>query len=104
MGKHGAYVEEQKTEQEFNISVRLAFDTKKAGLSDNLVDTVDYQNVKDIIQQTIEGKTHYLIEMLAEEIATKVLEEKRITSVEVTIKKMEIWDNGIPGVTITRSN
>lgn len=101
-GKHGVRDAERKVEQEFLIEVKLGFDTAKACKSDKLVDTVDYSEVKNKIQQVIEGSSRYLIETLAEDIATKVFEDARIESAEITIKKTAVWDNGTPGVTIFR--
>src|SRR3989344_37499 len=103
-GKHGVYAKERRVEQEFEISIRLSFDTAKAGKSDTLADTVDYQKVKNIVEGSIKGSSRYLIEKLADEIALSILEDKRIGFAEVTIKKTAVWDNGIPGVTIVRHN
>lgn len=102
-GKHGAYAKERKVEQEFLIEVKLGFDTTKAATSDKLADTVDYGDVKNKIQEVIEGSSRYLIETLAEDIATKILEDTRIESAEIKIKKTAVWDNGVPGVTIVRT-
>jgi dihydroneopterin aldolase len=103
-GKHGVYEKERRVEQEFVISVRLGFDTKKAGLSDNLEDTLDYQQVKDVVRSAIEGGSRYLVEKLAGEIATELLADTRVINVEITIKKVAVWDNGMPGVTVRRGN
>ncbi len=102
-GKHGVYANERRVEQEFVVSLRLGVDAKEAGKSDDLSDTVDYQKVKDIVAEIIEGGSRFLIEKLAEEIAARILKDARVQSVEVTIKKTAVWDNGIPGVTISRS-
>ncbi len=101
-GKHGYYETERKVEQEFSIEVKLGFDTAKAGKSDKLADTVNYSEIRNKIKEVIEGSSRYLIETLAEDIAAKILEDKRIHSAEITIKKTAVWDNGVPGVTITR--
>ena len=102
-GKHGAYEAERKVEQEFEVSVRLGVNVPQAGQRDMLADTVDYDEVKKKIQGVIEGSSRYLIEKLAEEIAAKLLEDTHITSVEITIKKPEVWESGVPGVTIVRT-
>ncbi len=102
-GKHGVYANERRVEQEFVVSLRLGVDTKKAGESDDLSDTIDYQKVKDIVAEIIEGSSRYLIEKLAEEIAARILLDARVRLVKVTIKKTAVWDNGVPGVTILRS-
>ncbi len=101
-GKHGVYVRERRVEQEFLISIRLELDTNAAGKSDKLADTVDYQRIKSVISDVITGESCYLIEKLAEDIAAQILEDPRIKSVDVTIKKPAVWDNGTPGVTVSR--
>lgn len=101
-GKHGVFARERRVEQEFAVEVSFTFDTTKAGKSDKLKDTVDYGAIKECIRETIEGKSHYLIEKLADEIARKILTNKRVGEATVTIRKTAVWDNGIPGVTITR--
>lgn len=103
-GKHGHYAAERKVEQEFSIEVKLGFDTTKAGKSDKLADTINYSDVKNKIKEVLEGSSRYLIETLAEDIAQKILENKKIVSAEITIKKTAVWDNGVPGVTIVREN
>jgi dihydroneopterin aldolase len=102
-GKHGCFAKERRVEQEFALSVKLGVDTAKAGHSDNLADTINYSEVKKTIQEVIEGGSRFLIETLAEEIAQKILQDQRIQTVELTIQKPEVWQNGVPGVTIFRS-
>ena len=102
-GKHGYFAKERRVEQEFALSIKLGVDTAKAGASDKLADTINYMEVRDTIQSVIEDGSKFLIETLAEEIVQKVLEDKRIQTVELTIQKPEVWQNGVPGVTIVRS-
>jgi dihydroneopterin aldolase len=45
---------------------------------------------------------HNLLESLAEEIAKQVLQHS-VISVEVEIKKPDVWDDCVPGVKIVRS-
>ena len=101
-GKHGVYAQERKLEQEFALSIKLGVDIGKAAESDAIEDTVNYSDVKAIAEQIITGKSSYLIEKLAVEIAEAILQDKRVHSAEVTIKKVAVWKNGIPGVTVFR--
>ena len=103
-GTHGANEQERQNPQRFVVSVKFQIDTTKAVQSDNLTDTVDYAHARDIVQEVIEDDSHNLIETLAEIIARRVLEDPRVRSVTVTIKKPEVFDSGIPGITITREN
>lgn len=103
LGKHGVYEKERNLEQEFEVSVSLAVDVKKSALSDKIEDTVDYQKVKDIVRGVIEGSSCYLIEKLASDIAGKILEkDERIKNTTISIRKIHVWDNGVPSVTIMR--
>nr|AIA13809.1 Dihydroneopterin aldolase [uncultured bacterium]AIA13899.1 Dihydroneopterin aldolase [uncultured bacterium]AIA14248.1 Dihydroneopterin aldolase [uncultured bacterium] len=102
-GKHGHYERERRVEQEFEVWVKLGIETATAGASDKLPDTLDYDEVKTIIQTVVDGSSRYLIEKLAEDMAHKILEDKRVMSIELTIKKPEVWDNGVPGITVVRT-
>src|SRR6185437_5259687 len=101
-GKHGVMDVERKVEQEFVIDVRREVDTKKAAQSDDLADALDYAPVKEKIIEIIKNNSFYLIERLADTLCAEILKDKRITKVELTIRKTTVWDNGVPGVTITR--
>ncbi len=101
-GIHGHYEKEWSREQDFDIALRVGFESK-AGHTDTLADTIDYDDLKAIIEETFAGKRRFLIEKIAEEIADKVLKDTRIKEVSLTIRKLEAWENGVPGITITRS-
>ncbi len=101
-GTHGHYAKERHADQEFEVSVQATTDTRRAGKSDALRDAVDYAVLKKIVEDVFRGSSHYLLESLAEEVARKALVDRRIISLTVTIKKLSIWESGVPGVTITR--
>jgi dihydroneopterin aldolase len=102
-GKHGVYAQERRVEQEFEVSIKIMVDTASAGKSDAIGDTVNYEAIKNTVEEVIQGSSRYLIEVLAEDIATRTLADSQIHSVEVTIRKTAVWDNGVPGVTILRT-
>ncbi len=101
-GKHGHYVSERRGAQEFEVSVKVAIDTVKAGKSDKLRHSLNYSHIKTIVEDVFAAAPRYLLETLAEDIAKKVLKDKRAREVTITIKKLHIWENGVPGVTIVR--
>ncbi len=102
-GVHGVFPEERNIEQEFEVSITATLDTRQAAKSDALSDTADYLLFRKITEEVVKGESCYLIETLAEKIATKVLEDNKVTEVSVTIRKPSVLPNGIPGLTITRS-
>ncbi|MBI4118568.1 MAG: dihydroneopterin aldolase [Parcubacteria group bacterium] len=101
-GIHGVNAKEQEREQPFRIAIELEADTAKAEKSDDLADTINYKEVKDIAESVVRGPSFFLLEALANRIAEKILENPRILSVQVSIEKMKIWDNGVPGVVIKK--
>ena len=102
LGKHGCYVRERRGGQDFEVSVHVATDTSKAGKTDKLRNTIDYSLIKAAVEDVFAAAPRYLLETLAEDIAKKILKDKRAKEVTVTIKKLQIWKNGVPGVTIVR--
>ena len=103
-GKHGVGEAERKVEQEFEIWAKMEVDTAQAAQSDELEDALDYAPVRDTIVRVIQTKSFYLIEKLADTLCREILKDKRIRTIELTVKKVAIWTNGVPGVTVVRSN
>jgi dihydroneopterin aldolase len=100
---HGHYEPEWSNEQRFLVSLRVGFESAQAGKYDALADTIDYDALRDIVEETLADERRFLIEKLANEIADRILKDERALEASVTIKKLDVWDNGVPGVTITRS-
>ena len=102
-GKHGVEEHERRLEQEFVLDISGTFDASKSAQSDKLADTIDYVRFRDIAKEVVEHSTHYLIEKIATSIAEKILEDKRIADVTITIRKPAVLPSGVPGISITRS-
>jgi dihydroneopterin aldolase/2-amino-4-hydroxy-6-hydroxymethyldihydropteridine diphosphokinase len=100
--KHGYYKEEHSKPQRFVVSVHAHTDTKKAGASDDLAQTLNYEHLRRYIHEVLAQSPHDLIESLAEEIAARVLKHG-VDKVDVEIKKPDIWPDSVPGVRITRT-
>ena len=103
IGTHGVHEHERKFEQKFMVDIRATFDASAAAVSDKLSDTLDYGSFCRIARETIESEPVYLIEKLALTIINRILEDTRIISVSVTIRKPSVLASGVPGVTITRN-
>lgn len=86
--RHGVLPEENILGQKFVISVNLYCDVRKAGLSDDLRDSLDYAGVCELIKRTAEGNTFQLIERLAEYLAQEILTFfPQVLRVEVEVEK-----------------
>ena len=102
-GKHGVGEHERKVEQEFVFDISAVFNARPAAASDNLKDTVDYMRFREIAREVVSGVPHFLIEKIAGDIAQRILEDKRITEVTVTIRKPAVLPDAVPGITILRA-
>lgn len=88
MGVHGVLAEEQSRAQPFEVDLHIELDLRAAGSSDDLADTLDYGAVCGRVAQIVETEHHALLERLAERIASAVLDDERVTSVTVEIRKL----------------
>ena len=96
-GYHGVLEEEKKLGQRFIVDAVLYVDLKKAGETDNLSYTVNYEEVYNIIEKIIRHHEQYnLLEALAEKICGDILNSFDIVQkVDVKIKKPEAPVAGI---------
>jgi dihydroneopterin aldolase len=107
MGTHGVLEKEKRHPQPFEFDLDVAFDMASAGASDSLDDTVDYAALIDAAAAVIAGPWCALLERLATLMGRAVLSvDKRVRSVEVTIRKLEPpvpYDIASAGVRLTVS-
>ena len=86
-GHHGVYDHERRDGQDFVLDLVLDVDLAKAGASDDLADTVDYGALAEGAAAVVAGPPRRLIESVAAEVAQRVLDDKRVAAVEVTLHK-----------------
>ncbi|MGE8207393.1 dihydroneopterin aldolase [Heyndrickxia sp. NPDC080065] len=72
-GYHGVLPEENRLGQRFRVTLTLELDLQKAGLSDNLNDTVSYAEVYELCKDIVEGKPFQLLEAVAQKISNTIL-------------------------------
>ena len=94
-GYHGLFPEENKLGQRFSVDLILELDLHKAGVSDQMDDSINYGYVYQLTQEIVEGKFFQLIEAVAEAIASKLLQSfKQLKACHVKVNKP---DAPIPG-------
>lgn len=87
-GYHGVFEEEAFLGQKFLVTAKLFLSTRRAGITDDLKESLDYGEVCQTIKKLVETERFMLIERLAEEIAQKLLLDfSMLREVEVTVKK-----------------
>ena len=84
----GALPEEYERPQPFELDLDIGLDLSVAGQSDRLADTVDYGELVARIETLCTAEHEVLLERMAERVATMVLEDVRVESVEVEVRKL----------------
>ena len=82
----GVYPHEKEKPQRVYVTVDLQVDTGAAGESDDVGDTLDYDEIKDLVFE-LAGGGFDLLEALAEALAGRLVERPEVEGVSVTIKK-----------------
>ena len=88
-GYHGVLSEETALGQRFNVTVTLAVDLQLAGETDELSHTVNYAEVYELCQSVVEGTPFKLIESVAEQLASRILDAfiPRVKGVRIMLIK-----------------
>jgi dihydroneopterin aldolase len=84
-GYHGVFPEEAKFGARFIVDVELSVTLPQ---QDTLSETVDYSNVYALVKREVTERRYRLIEALAHQIASRLLEEEsRVAAVTVRVHK-----------------
>lgn len=95
---------ERKTKQIVSIDLEMGADIKKAALTDNIEDTLNYKGVSKRIRKFVEDSDFQLVETMAEKIAEIILVEFNVPLVTVRVNKPgAIRGSKDVGVFITRT-
>ena len=70
---HGVFPEEKREGQPFLLDITLALDLSRAGVSDDLADTVSYADVADTARRAMTERACNLIECAAARVAEGIL-------------------------------
>ncbi len=105
-GRHGCHAAEKELGQKFLVDIELECDLTDASRSDDMDDTIDYVAIYNHAREVVEGPSVQLLEVLAGRIADFALQDERVESAWVSVKKPHIALPGALeylGVEITRS-
>jgi dihydroneopterin aldolase/D-erythro-7,8-dihydroneopterin triphosphate epimerase len=83
----GINPDERVNKQDVVVNLTLRADLRRAGQSDDIADTVDYKAVKQTVLALVEGSSFFLVERLAEAIASACLAQPGVLSVRVLVEK-----------------
>ncbi|TGB00798.1 dihydroneopterin aldolase [Halobacillus salinus] len=94
-GYHGLFPEENKLGQRFYVDAELELDLKPASTSDDMNKSINYAEIYEITKKVVEGKAYNLVESVAEQIASELLNQFEI--LDACRIKMYKPDPPIPG-------
>lgn len=85
-GYHGVYEHEREMGQRFAVDAELTLDLARAGVTDELEDTLDYVAAYEEIKAVVENRKFRLLEALAANIAATLL-KGRVSAATVRVRK-----------------
>ena len=83
----GIFGWEREVKQIVRISLEMSFDISKAGKSYNIDDALDYKKIGKSIVNLVENSSFFLVEKMAEEIASLVLKNEQIEEIKLRVEK-----------------
>lgn len=83
----GVYDWEREVRQTVILDLEMASDNRRAAISDNIADTLDYAAVSSRVLSFIEGSQYQLIETMAEQVAAIVLQEFNVPWIRLRLCK-----------------
>jgi dihydroneopterin aldolase len=89
-GRHGVHAAERDLGQRFVVDLALELADAVSARTDDLADTVDYAALAGAVAELVGGPPVALLERLAGMIADRVLEERGVAAVEVTVRKPHV--------------
>ena len=87
-GYHGVADSERQLGQKYEIDAELMCDLSAAGQTDDLVHTIDYAQVVELMIAIGTQQSFQLIEALAERIAAEIFDRFPVHEVRIIVKKL----------------
>ena len=91
---HGYYKAERELGQKFEVDMELDFDFASAVKSDDLKDTVNFEEVYQKVYHIFSSYKFTLLETLADRIASEVLRSFPVKMVLIRVRKPNVPLNG----------
>lgn len=86
---HGYYEEERIEGNDFEVDLVFYADLSEAGRSDDLSQTIDYQQAETVVKEIMEGPSIKLIETLTLRIGERLFDAiSNLQKLEVSVRKL----------------
>ena len=88
-GYHGVYDFEKEQGANFEIDLELFTTLSKSSNSDNIEDTINYEEVYELVKKEFGSKSYFLLEKLANSISSSILKEYKIEKLIIRVRKID---------------
>ena len=87
-GYHGVYDFEKEQGANFEIDLELFTSLTKSSKSDNIEDTINYEDVYEQVKKAFGSKSYFLLEKLADSISRSIFEEHKINKLIIRVRNI----------------
>ena len=87
-GYHGVAEAERQLGQKYEVDLELMTDLSAASKTDDLIHTIDYAQVVQLVTEIGSQQSFQLFEALAETIVDAILAQFQIDEVQIVVKKL----------------
>ena len=87
-GYHGVYDFEKENGANFEIDLELTVPLNKPSKSDNIEDTINYEDIYELVKKSFGSKSYFLLEKLADSISKSIFEEHKIDKLIIRVRKI----------------
>lgn len=102
-GKHGVTEAERTMAQPLDIDVELECPIDRAAASDDVTDTVNYDEVFGACERIATQQSFHLLEALADACLRAILEDRRVARATIRVRKPRLLNGATPEVEITKT-
>ena len=92
----GVYESEKISRQKILVSVAFDLNTSKAGMTDELEDTIDYSQLEQLVRKICQAEHYQLLEKLHAVLSEGISEKfSRLENVKISIEKFPFKNGSI---------
>ena len=85
--RHGVYEFEKEKEGTFELDIELYLPLFKAGESDRLEDTINYEDIISVVTKAFTDKQYALVEAAAQSVCDRLLNDFKIDKITIRVRK-----------------
>lgn len=85
--RHGVYEFEKEKDGTFELDIELYLPLLKAGESDRLEDTINYEDIISTVTKAFTDKQYALVEAAAQSVCDRLLNDFKIDNITVRVRK-----------------